>query len=205
MSLPVPLRWVTTVLFGLVAAGVLFVGYRYYSRLQVAEAEVIAAPVAPLTQPEIIVHVTGAVQEPGLHRLPADARVGEAVAAARPESGAAPEALNLAAPLADGDKIFVPKQEELPVEGSPAAAMGANHTPVGGKSGSPSGAPNRKININTATEQELAQVPGIGPYLAGKIAAHRKAIGRYRRPEDLLNVPGIGEATLRRISPYLTV
>lgn len=225
MDVRAPVRWVLTGLLGLLAAGALYLGYRQYGRLHGPEDGAFAAPTMTVAaavlaeEPaEILVHVAGAVQAPGLHRLPVGARVGEAVAAAGPGTEAAPEALNLAAPLADGDKVYVPARADLPAQGGPAAAIGASHAPVpaaaGSKAPPASGGGSKataapvgvlKVNINTADEAELGQVPGIGPYLAGKIVAHRKAVGRYRRVEDLLDVPGIGEATLARIRRHLVL
>lgn len=200
MELRAPVRWAVTGLLGLLALVALFLGYRQYGRLAAPGDGALAAPgAAPAA--EILVHVAGAVRQPGLHRLPAGARVGEAVAAAEPGADAVPESLNLAAPLTDGDKVFVPARSDLPEAGVPLAALGASHSPVAGPGAREA---TRKVNINTAEATELARVPGVGPSLAGKIVAHRKAVGRYRRLEDLLNVPGIGEALLARLRPYLT-
>lgn len=205
MELRAPVRWAVTGLLMLFAAGALFWGYRQQIRLQEPTDGAFAAPVPAGEAPVILVHVAGAVQAPGLHRLPPGARVAEAVAAAVPGPEAVPEALNLAAPLADGDKVFVPARSDLAPGARPAAAMGAHHTPVAVGATGPGGGPPQKVNVNTADERALAEVPGLGQYLAGKIVAHRKAVGRYRRLEDLLGVPGIGEAVLARIRPYVTL
>lgn len=62
-----------------------------------------------------------------------------------------------------------------------------------------------QVAINTATEEELMQLPGIGPAKANAIIAYREEHGPFRRVEDLLNVTGIGEKTLEKLKPYLLV
>ncbi|MGI9861602.1 ComEA family DNA-binding protein [Moorella naiadis] len=156
----------------------------------------------------IQVHVTGAVKLPGVYELPAGARVNEAVnlAGLLPEANA--NALNLAAPLNDGQQIVVPRQGEaiaavgtgsLPAPGSgPGAAPGvtAGATPV--NSGG-------KVNINTATLQELDSLPGIGPTLAQRILDYRNQKGPFRNIEDLQNVSGIGAKKFADLKDRVTV
>lgn len=126
----------------------------------------------------IMVHVSGEVRVPGLVRLPEGARVGEAVAAA---GGVTPLAdlssVNLAAPLADGQQVAVPGRGRS--DPGPAAGSGVG-----------------RVRLNSATAAELEALPGVGPVLAGRIVAHREAHGPFASVEDLLDVPGIGEAKL---------
>lgn len=120
------------------------------------------------------VHVSGEVLHPGLVVLAVPSRVADAIAAA---GGAAPDAdlgaVNLAAPVGDGSRLVVPARA---APGVPAA---------GGE-----------IRINTATAAELEGLPGVGPVLAAEIIAFRSANGPFAVVEDLLDVPGIGEAKL---------
>jgi competence protein ComEA len=129
----------------------------------------------------ITVHVAGAVRRPGLVQVAIEARVADAVAAA---GGAVPDAelagLNLAAPIRDGDQIVVPFRTDAGLTSGSIAATAADS----------------RVRINRATEQELQLIPGVGPVLAGRIVAHRDQYGPFEVLEDLLDVPGIGEAKL---------
>jgi competence protein ComEA len=129
------------------------------------------------TIPEtIIVHVSGAVNRPGLVTVPASARVADAVAGAGGAAvGADLGSLNLAAEVRDGDHIAVPL-----VGAAPPAA----------------GAKDRGIDLNRATPAELEELPGVGPVLAERIVAYRELHGPFAVVEDLLDVGGIGEAKL---------
>jgi competence protein ComEA len=139
---------------------------------------------------EVIVHVAGAVLQPGLYRLPDGSRVDDAIAEA---GGAKPKAalelVNLAAPLADGQQILVP----LRGSGVPAAG-GAE---VGGT------APGGKVHLNSATIEQLDELPGVGPITAQQILDYRSANGAFRSVEELDAVPGIGPATLEQLLPLV--
>ncbi len=160
---------------------------------------------------ELVAHAAGAVVRPGVYRLPPGARVDDLVRAA---GGLAPDAdparLNLAAPLADGDRVYVPRRGEadlpavaLPEGGSADGSGGTGGAGPGEASGSEAeGAP---IDINTADEAELDELPGVGPSIAAAIVAHRQENGPFRSVDDLLDVRGIGEAKLAEIRPLVTV
>lgn len=145
-----------------------------------------ALPVQFIEQPqgsEIVVQVDGEVAHPGIYHLPVGARAGDAVrAAGGPTPAADRAALNLARPLRDGDRLTVPLRLAQP------------HTRAG-----------RPLSINTAGEAELESLPGIGPVLARRIAAHRRSHGAFRRLEDLLTVEGIGPKLLERLKPLVVV
>lgn len=129
----------------------------------------------------LTVHVSGAVVSSGLVALPAGSRVADAIAAA---GGAAADAdlaaVNLASPLVDGSQVIVP-------------ARGAARDRGGA---GPPGAGPGPVPLNSATVDELQELPGIGPVTAGRIVAHREAHGPFGAVEDLLDVPGIGETRL---------
>ncbi|HHX74545.1 MAG TPA: ComEA family DNA-binding protein [Firmicutes bacterium] len=133
---------------------------------------------------EIFVHVAGAVRRPGVYTLPAGARVIHALEAA---GGVLPDgdehALNLAEPLYDGRHISVPY---LGQEAPAAATEG-------------------KVNINTATAEELDRLPGIGPAKAAAIVAYREKNGPFQSLEDLVNVSGIGPSTVETLKEYVTL
>lgn len=138
----------------------------------------------------VVVHVVGAVRRPGVYKLPAGSRVGDAVAAAGGALGnAAPEAVNLARVLNDGEQVRIPSADEA------SAAVAA--------SGAQSGAP-RKVNINTATAAELDALPGIGPATAQKIVDDRARNGPFSSPEDLMRVPGIGPKKFDALKDLVT-
>ena len=126
-------------------------------------------------QPDITVSVAGAVVSPGVYALPWGSRAEDAVAVAGGLTDAAEETLvNLADPLTTGETVLVPEAR---------TAMGED-----------------RLSLNTATERELELlVPGVGPVTAAKIVAARP----FESVEDLLDVSGIGPATLEKIRPYV--
>lgn len=149
--------------------------------VQVAAAEVAPPEVepAPVSVQEVVVHVTGSVVAPGVYTLPEGSRVQDAVSAAGgPLDDSDPNALNLAAPVSDGQKVSVPRPGEQVVE------EGGPFTPSGGGRG--------KVNLNTASAAELESLPGIGPVLAERIVAHRQSKGRFSSPRQLMEVSGVG-------------
>jgi competence protein ComEA len=139
----------------------------------------------------VIVDVAGAVREPGVYEFGEGDRVIDAIERA---GGSLPKAdlslLNLAAPLADGTQILVPKS------GPPAAGV-----PGGAAPGSSSGL----ININSASATELESLSGIGEVLAATIIEYRDQNGPFASVDDLMDVSGIGPATLDEIRDQVTV
>lgn len=147
----------------------------------------------------MVVHVAGAVVAPGVHELPAGARVVDAVAAAgglRPDADGA--RINLAAPVADGERVYVPAVGEAD---PPTVVGGAGGSGGGGVSGAGSGL----VDLNEADEAALDALPGIGPATAAAIIEHRQQIGRFTSVDQLLDVRGIGEAKLEQLRPLVTV
>jgi competence protein ComEA len=136
----------------------------------------------------ITVHVSGQVAAPGLVALPADARLADAVAAAGGATRwAALDAVNLAQPVRDGERLVIPDTRNA-AQGTPMAA------------GKP-----EKVDLNTASAAELENLDGVGPVLAARIVSYRDSIGRFETVEDLLDVPGIGEAKLAAIRDDVVV
>jgi competence protein ComEA len=143
----------------------------------------------------LVVHVAGAVADPGVHELPAGARVVDAIEAAGGLTADADGArINLAAPLVDGARVYVPVVGEEP----PPVA-------VGDPSGAPGAAPAGPVNLNTADAATLDGLPGVGPATAAAILEHRGKIGGFTSVEQLLDVPGIGEAKLEALRDLVTV
>jgi competence protein ComEA len=136
--------------------------------------------------PEVVVHVVGAVRAAGLYRLPAGSRVADALEQAGGAAAAADVALvNLAAPLVDGQQVVVPSR---------ADAAGANG-PAEGAGASGSG----PVHLNTASIEELDELPGVGPVTAQKIVDHREKHGPFMSVDDLDAVPGIGAAKIEQL------
>lgn len=169
------------------------------------EAGGAAAPVSSSSIPSgpMIVHVAGAVGHPGVVSVAAGARVTDAVAAAGGlRADADPDRVNLAAPLKDGERIAVP------VIGQPAPAVvsgGGSPTAAGSTGNSTSATSTEPINLNTASESELEELPGVGPATAAAIVAHREQSGSFSAVDDLLEVRGIGEAKLEGLRDAVTV
>lgn len=171
-------------------------------RLQVLEPGVPVSGIpdgsgtAPATDPvgadrgTVTVHVVGPVVRPGVVVLPEGARVADAIAACGGlTAGADSAAVNLARLLVDGEKIDTAE---------PAA-------PVGGPAGDPASTSAPLIDLNSADLDQLQELPGVGPVLAGRIVAYRREHGRFGSVDQLQEVPGIGAARLADLAPLVTV
>ena len=146
-----------------------------------APVPIVVDSVASSAAAIITVHVSGAVAAPGLVDLDPGARVADAVAAA---GGALADAdlglVNLAADIGDGEQV------EIPRRGAEAAPSGVGAAAAG-------------VDLNRAESEELQELPGVGPVLAGRIIEHRDEHGPFASVEDLLDIPGIGEAKLNQM------
>jgi competence protein ComEA len=145
----------------------------------------------------IVVEVGGAVEHPGVYRLPAGSRVGDAIAAAggfapSVDAVAADARLNLAAVLHDADKVRVPSRGDV------AAASGAA---TAGGTGAGGAAPAGPVDLNTATAAELDALPGVGPATAAKIIGARP----FTSVEDLVARKVLGSAALAKIRALVTI
>jgi competence protein ComEA len=137
---------------------------------------------------DVVVDVTGAVARPGVYRLPAGARVTDAVQRAGGASGRALlEAINLAARLADGQQVVVPEKGPA---GAPVAVAGAT-----GEEG--------PISLGTATVEQLDTIDGIGPVTAQDIIEYRDQHGGLSSVDQLDQVSGIGPATMESLRARL--
>jgi competence protein ComEA len=164
----------------------------------------------------VTVHVTGAVARSGLVTVPAGSRVGDAVdLAGGLTADAAPERVNLARPVVDGEHVHVPRVGEDPAPppapppsgpgpaepGATAGGSGPPPDPAGG--GATGGEP--LVDLNHAGLDELQTLPGIGPARAAAIVAHREERGPFAVPGDLREVSGIGEKTFQALVDRVTV
>ncbi|MFN8619215.1 MAG: helix-hairpin-helix domain-containing protein [Chloroflexota bacterium] len=149
---------------------------------------------------ELVIDVAGAVARPGLVRVPAGSRVGDAIAAAggyavTADLAAAGSTLNLAAPVADGDKVLVP----VLTAADPGAAADAGGAPAG-EGGGPMGG---KVDLNRADQAGLEALPGIGPVTAGRIIEARGQ-APFRSVDELRSRGLVGESTFAKLRDLVT-
>lgn len=155
------------------------------------------AAVAPLSrfrsapagaQPLLVVHVVGAVRRAGLFRLRDGSRVADALArAGGPTRHADLAAVNLAAPLVDGEQVVVPRR-------GPGGSAAVTAAPGAGA----------KVSLGSATVEQLDELPGVGPVTAQKIVDWRMTHGPFRSVDDLDDVPGIGPARIEQLRDLVT-
>jgi competence protein ComEA len=162
------------------------------------------APTAAQKQPEIIVHVAGAVKSPGVYHLAHGERLQDAIEAA---GGATQDAdihrLNLAMRVQDGQRVYVPGGSESAPPSVPAPSI-TDAAQLAEASPSPL-ASDALIDLNTATSEQLQTLPRIGPVMAQRIIEYRQTHGGFTSVEDLMNVKGIGEKTFEKIRPLVVV
>ena len=138
--------------------------------------------------PDICVYVCGAVETPGIVFLPEGSRAADALEAAGGfASHAAVDAVNLAAKISDGEKLYFPDCEEYRAQAEKQASASAG-----------------LVNINTADAAQLCTLPGIGESRAADIIAYREAHGGFASCEDIMNVSGIKESVYNKISDKIT-
>jgi competence protein ComEA len=143
----------------------------------------VAAPAADRAAANVFVNVVGAVRRPGLYRLKDGSRVADAVSrAGGPTPKAQIELLNLAARIADGEQIVVPRRGPGGVVATPGGAVAAG-----------------PVHLNSATAEQLDALPGVGPVTAQKILDYRQQHGAFGSVDELDAIPGIGPARLETL------
>jgi competence protein ComEA len=148
----------------------------------------LAAPARakPGTAKLLVVDVAGAVRHAGLYRLRSGSRIDDAIAAAGgPTAKAQLDSVNLAAPVADGEQVVVP--------GRGAPGVAAAGSPAAGSS------PSAPLDLNSATLEQLENLPGVGPVTAQKILDFRQQHGAFHSIAELQGVPGIGPAHMAQL------
>jgi competence protein ComEA len=182
-----------------IAMGVLF-GLLGSGAVVLASSQPRGTPIQlrpPPTPVPIRVHVTGAVQQPGVYDLAVDSRVEDLIAISGGfTADADQDSLNLAAQLQDGAQVNVPTQKVSVVSQSTHATQ----TPDNQHS-----TPTFPININTASSEELESLPGIGPVTAGKIIEYRQNEDGFSSIEEIQKVSGIGPATYEKLRDLIAV
>ena len=145
----------------------------------------------PSPSGEVVVEVVGKVLRPSVVTLPAGSRVQDAVeAAGGAKPGVDTSDENLARVLADGEQIRI----GLAPPTGPRASPGSSAAPAGGP-----------VDINSASLEDLQEIPGVGPVIAARIVTYREQNGGFRAVEELLEVSGIGEVTFAQMQPLVTV
>jgi competence protein ComEA len=153
------------------------------------------APATTTTIAMIFVHAAGAVRQPGLHRLPAGSRVADLIeVAGGVDDSIDIDRINLAAPVSDGERVYMARRGEA----VPAPLQGPSETGGAAQNTGP-------LDLNTATQQQLEDLPGVGPATAAAILSARVSKGRFSSVEDLLDVRGIGTARLDQLRSLVTV
>jgi competence protein ComEA len=198
VTFPLGVRGRRLLAAGLAALALLVVAWRHHSASARAPAPLRVAPITPRrVAPDsalrasrapvgraLVVDVVGAVRRPGLVRLPPGARIADAVAQAGGlGTNAERSAVNLAAPVSDGQQVFVPRRGAAPV-GADAPAAG------------PGAAPTAPVSLSTASPEELDALPGVGPVTAQKIVTYRQEHGAFRSVDELDAIPGIGPSRI---------
>lgn len=146
---------------------------------------------------KIKVHIAGSVVTEGIIELEEGARVADAIKeAGGTTADANTKKINLAQKLQDGQKIYIPNQNETEEDIMENLGETIEENRINSSS---------KVNINTATQTELELLSGIGPSIASKIISYRKENGKFKTIEDIKNVPGIGEAKFNSIQDQITV
>ncbi|TWT08272.1 competence protein ComEA [Planococcus sp. CPCC 101016] len=146
----------------------------------------------PIIESNLVIDIKGQVVTPGVYELPPGSRMQDAISAA---GGFTPEAdsraINLALIVVDETSLYVPANGEetvLPAASSTAPASGSS-----------------LINLNTATEEELMELPGIGPSKAAAILSYREEAGSFKTPEELMEVTGIGDKSFEKLKDLIIV
>ena len=170
----------------LLAAAILVAG-RHLAGAGAASSRTAQQPLEAVEAAEpaaLVVHVVGAVRRPGLYRLRDGSRIADAVARAGGATRRADLALvNLAAPIADGAQVLVPRRVPASASGAAAGAAG----------------PSGPVHLNTATLEQLDALPGVGPSTAQKILDFRAEHGAFTSVDELDAVPGIGPSRLEQL------
>lgn len=154
---------------------------------------------------EIAIHIVGEVKKEGIIYLKKGARIIDAINEAGGETKEADlSQINLAYVLEDGVKIYIPNKKEKITEYI-IESNGNNVIQEGNKTSNTEKGDSDKVNINTATQEELDSLPGIGPSTAQKIIDYREENGLFKKIEDIQNVKGIGDSKYSDVKDKITV
>lgn len=195
--------WMVAVGVFFIAAGIYYSSVVFQSHSKETELiieskqEVLQDPIDSKTEQQtepvlesVVIYICGAVKRPGVYQLTKGSRISDGITAAGGLcEDAAPEVLNLAAKLFDEQKIYVPTQLEV--------EQGTNPEQSNPKED--------RLDLNTATAEELTMLSGIGQKRAEAIISYRESVGGFTSPEELMEIDGIGEAMYEKIKQFITV
>lgn len=192
--------YIVVVLLNLVVLGGMFFFWRRPEPepVSILAPEPTATPLPTPTPRPLRVYVSGAVVRPDVYELAYDSIVRDAIDAAGGPTGEADlNRINLARQVHDEEQIYVPQkgEESPPVSPPSGPSLPSPSSQEGGG----------KVNINTATAEELDTLPGVGPAIAQRIIDYRTASGPFQSVEDIKNVRGIGDATFEKLKDKITV
>lgn len=157
-------------------------------------------PTLTPTPAPVRIYVSGAVRTPDVYLLPPDSIVKDAIhAAGGPAGDADLDRINLALALYDQQQVYVPHIGEA----TPAAPLPSDAAPPAPAASDDTTGTGGKVNLNTATVEQLDALPGIGPAIAQRIVDYRQANGPFTAPEDIMNVKGIGQATYDKLKDLI--
>lgn len=204
---------------GLIVVGLVACGFFFYATVKglkqpapiVLQPIAKEAPAANSNPGLVVVQTAGAVAKPGVLKMPADARVGDAIqAAGGPTPNADLESINLAAKLVDGTQVWVPRKRTdeaarvaEPYQGgkvAPAYDSSSKSARTNSRSTKATGAP---VNLNTASAKDLEGLPGVGPSTAKKILDYRQQHGGFSSVEEVMAVKGIGPKKFQAMRKFL--
>lgn len=154
---------------------------------------------------KIKVHISGAVEKEGVIELESNSRIADLIEkAGGTKQNAYMKEVNLASKLEDGEKVYIPTKEEYEKDKKQETATNIvtsnKQELVAGNKQSSS-----KININTATQEQLDNLPGVGASTAQKIINYRKENGKFKKKEDLKNVSGIGDSKYNQLKDLIEI
>ena len=197
------------ILLSIVIGVLLLSAFGWWQKTVPAEMTPLPAPVSSeyVRKParEYVVYVSGRVKHPGVLKVPAGARVIDAVdAAGGLTEGADAAKVNLAQAVKDGMQINVPGSQPGPAPSGNAAKSDGQGKNRGHQGTHADRTENVKVNINTAEEAELDKLPGIGAALAARIVEWRRTNGPFRDGADIKKIPGVGEAKYQLFKERIT-
>ena len=156
---------------------------------------------------KIVIHITGAVKKTGILVLPEGARIADAIDAAGGNTENADlDEVNLAYVLLDGQKVYIPsKEDKVKLESKAYITSRSGNNVIVQATNEDKKEGSGKVNINTATQSELENLPGVGEAIASRIIEYREQNGKFNKIEDLQNVKGIGDAKFNNMKDYVII
>lgn len=181
--------------------------YGLYGREDAAALDAGAATQAQtVEQASIAVYVSGAVNKPGVVTLPAGSRAVDAVNACGGVLPTAdPDKINMAQELKDGEQLRVPERAQVAPVSDASGTAGTAGSAASANGATPANSAGGLVNINTASEQELDTLPGIGPAMAKRIIEYRTTEGGFKKLEDIKNIKGIGDAKFNKLKDKICI